>query len=283
MNKMVLTVLICALAVFSAMGQCSEAEVKALEKFDRDWGAASQNADRTALNAVYANDYRNITGNETKSIAIDNAIEQANRDKAHPEKAAKVSFGHYMITCTPTTATITHRNKVKMPGSDGKWEVAYSRSVHVLEKRNGKWQVVSNAGHGLTDEMTLAYMEMDWIDALKNRNAEWFQNNLAPDYMAASFMTGDVKSKEEAVRDIKTSKMKVDSVKILEMDVNVNGNTGIVTGIGHGVGTAPDGSAFDMKVRFMDTFVKRDGRWMPLASQATPLTAPQETVATKSN
>lgn len=283
MNRIVLATLICALTVSSAVAQCSESDVKALEQFDRDWGAASQNADRTKLTAIYADDYRNVVGNETKASAIDNAVTQANLNKANPAKAAKVSWDHYMITCTPSTATITHRNKIKLPpGADGRSEVQYSRSIHVLEKRNGKWQVVSNAGHPLNDEMILGYLEMDWVDAMTSRNADWFENNLSPEYIAANF-SGELYGKETAVGNIKTTKMRFDKAKILDMDVKVNGSTAIVTGIGHGVGKDENGAPFDMKVRFMDTFIKRDGRWMPLASHTTPLRESQEPVATRSN
>ncbi len=270
--------LVLAFAVVSASAECSEADKAALEKFDRDWGNATQNADRAALNGIYSDDYRNVMGTETKANAIDAAIKQAEWDRANPAKAAKVTFDHYMITCTPNSATITHRNKIVAPAAaGGSPETIYSRSVHVLEKRNGKWQVVSNAGHGLDDNMELGYLQLDWIDAMKNRNAAWYENNLAPDYTAANFMTGELIDKAGVVQDVKTSKMKFDSAKVMEMDIKINGNTAIVTGIGHGVGTDADGKPFDMKVRFMDTFIKRDGKWMPLASQATMLPESRQT------
>ncbi len=284
MYRTVLAALISTLVSLSAAGQCSEAETKALEKFDRDWGTATQNADRNALTAIYADDYRAIPTMENKMTAIDNAISQANRDKANPSKAAKVSYDNYMITCTPTTATITHRNKVWEPADmNGPETTLYTRSVHVLEKRNGKWQVVSNAGHGLDDSMTLGYMQADWVDAMKNGNAKWFEENVAPDYTAASFTNREVFDKEATVRDLQTSKTKFDSAKILGMDININGSTAIVTGTGHGVGTDGSGMKFDNKVRFMNTFVKREGKWIPLASQVMLLPESQAPVATRTN
>jgi ketosteroid isomerase-like protein len=278
MKSIITFILLTAFAAISISAQCSDADKKALEKFDRDWGVASRNADRAALNAIYADDYRDIPTMEAKASAIDNAIATAERDKANPANASKVTYDHYMITCTPNTATITHRNKVWDPaGINGPEETYYTRSVHVLEKRNGKWQVVSNAGHGLDDYMELGYMQLDWVDAMKSRNVDWFANNLAPDYTAVSFVTGGVYDKETALSDMKTSKTRFDSAEILDMDIKINGDTAIVTGIGHGAGTGGDGVPFNMKVRFMDTFVKRDGKWMPLASHTTPLPETQQT------
>jgi ketosteroid isomerase-like protein len=115
--------------------------------------------------------------------------------------------------------------------------------------------------------MELAYLQMDWVDAMKNRNAGWFEKNLAPDYTTTNFRTGNIVDKAGAVEDVKTNNVKFDSARILDMDIKVNGNTAIVTGVGHGVGTGADGKPFDNKVRFMDTFVRRNGRWVPLASQ----------------
>ena len=268
MRNIITIILVLAFAALSVSAECSESDRKALEKFDKDWGSASQNGDRTALNAIYADDYRNIFGTETKAVAINNAIAQADRDKANPGKAAKITYGHYMITCTPNSATITHRNTIWVPaGTNGGPETLYSRSVHVLEKRNGRWQVVTNAGHGLDDQMELGYLQMDWIDAMKDRNATWYEKNLAPDYITANFMTGDVLDKKGAVEFIRTNKTKFDSAEILDMDIRVNGNTAVITGVGHGVGTDPNGERFERKVRFMDTVVKRDGKWMPIASQ----------------
>jgi len=40
-------------------------------------------------------------------------------------------------------------------------EIQLAAKLQHLEKRGGRWQVVSNAGHGLDDQATLAYMERD--------------------------------------------------------------------------------------------------------------------------
>ena len=49
----------------------------------------------------------------------------------------------------------------------------------------------------------------------------------------------------------------------------MEGNTGIVTGVNHVKGRDEKGAAFDRWVRFTDTFVKRDGRWLVWATQGT--------------
>jgi len=59
-----------------------------------------------------------------------------------------VTPDHYVITCTPLTATITHRNSFIDPSTK---LPAYSRSVHFLEKQGNSWKAVSNTGAALTD------------------------------------------------------------------------------------------------------------------------------------
>ena len=55
------------------------------------------------------------------------------------------------------------------------------------------------------------------------------------------------------------------------MDVRLEGNTGIITGVYHLKGRDEKGQALDRRIRFTDVYVKRDGRWLVLASQGTPI------------
>ena len=57
------------------------------------------------------------------------------------------------------------------------------------------------------------------------------------------------------------------------MNVNVNGNNAVVTGVYHTKGKDAQGMAYDRKVRYIDTWVKRDGTWQIWTSQGTPMPA----------
>ena len=53
------------------------------------------------------------------------------------------------------------------------------------------------------------------------------------------------------------------------MKVVMHGNnTGIVTGVWTGTGTDGAGNAVDGRERWADTWVKRDGKWLCVASAA---------------
>ena len=250
--------------------QCSEADRKALEQFDRTWGDATTRGERTALQRIIADDYTGatLTGTVGKASTIDGAVRTAERNRANPQAAPKTTYDNYIITCTANSATVTHRNATtSMAG--GREQTTYSRSVHVLEKRSGGWQVVGNAGHALDDAAVLLYLETDWNQAYKNRNTDWFERNYAHDATEVDSRTGVLSGKADAIATVKADKMVVESLELSELGVRVDGNMAIVTGVNHIKGRDEKGGAVDARIRFTDTFVKRDGRWMVWATQGT--------------
>ncbi len=148
MRSTILLITIILATAFSAAAECSDADKKALAAFDTAWGKAGESGDKTALMSFYADEYVGFPGMQGKHAAIEATMDTFARNKANPAGADKVTYDHYIVSCTPMTATVTHRNTVWTPhGAGGKPETFYTRSVHFLEKRGGNWQVVSNAGN----------------------------------------------------------------------------------------------------------------------------------------
>lgn len=255
-----------------AFGQCSPADKKALEAFDHAWGTATLAGDRAALENIYANDYTGLPGMQGKATAIDNAVRAAERNKANPANADKTTYDHYLISCTANSATITHRNTVWTPvGAGGKPETFYSRSVHILEKRGGKWQVVSNAGSGLDDYDVIWYLEQDYNDAIAKQDRSWFEKNYAADFTSISGSSGRLMDKAEDIADTVDSGAKMELAETTNMNIRIDGRTAIVTGVFRTKGTDAKGAAFDRKIRYTDVWIKRDGRWQAWSSQGTPM------------
>jgi ketosteroid isomerase-like protein len=253
-----------------AFGQCSEADKQKLMALDKAWGEASQRGERAFLQNAYADDYMNPapTGTLTKAQAIENAVRAAEQRKANPQAADGVAHDLYVITCTPNTATITHRNVVTTK-VDGRERHFYTRSAHFLEKRGGEWKVVSDAGGPLGDEGQLLYLEMAWAEADQKGDLAWFERNLADNFSGISSRTGKLTTKAEEIADIKNRKDVFTSVAASDMEVRVEGNTGVVTGVYHMKGRDERGQPVDRRIRYTDVYVKRDGRWLALASQGT--------------
>ncbi len=271
MNRMLpaLVFLVVATAK-SGFAQCTEADKAALEAFDKSWSEAGLRGDRAALETFYAANFvaHNPGGPVDRATTLANTIRTAEQNRATPQPVTV--FDHYMITCTPVTATITHRNTTPAAaGSNG--APVYSRSVHFLEKRGNRWQVVSTAGHALGDAAVLAYMELDWNAASKRRDVSWTENNYAPFATEVSSRTGALETKAQTVESMKADKSVVETLDLSDLATRVEGNTAVVTGVNHVKGRDAAGKAFDRRVRFTDTFIKQDGQWKVWATQGTPI------------
>lgn len=255
--------------------QCSDADRRALQAFDTSWGEATTSGNRSALMAMFADDYYGFTasGSQGKTAAIDAAVLAAERARSNPLPAPNVTMDGYNIACTPTTATITHRNTVTAM-VDGKERISYSRSVHFLEKRGGAWRVVSNAGHALDDAGMLAYMEQDWNNAVLNRDFGWMERSYASDATEVSSRTGALETKSQLIASARADRTTLSALNLSDLSVRVEGNTAIVTGVNHVLGRTAEGRAIDERVRFTDVFIKRDGRWQIWATQGTKISPP---------
>lgn len=263
-----ITILIMTTAAF-AFGQCSDTDKKALETFDLAWEAAGQRGDRAYLESTFADDFVALPAMTGKTQTIDNILRRAERSKANPQTADTVISDNYIISCTPTTATITHRLLVTINNSAGREETFYNRSVHVLEKRDGRWQAVTNANHEISDYAILDYMKRDWNNALIKRDAAWFERNFTADASEVDGKAGAISGRAKIIAKMKADKSAVESAELSEMDVRIEGGTAVVTGVNRFKGRDEKNQPFDIRVRFTDTFVKRDGRWQIWATHGT--------------
>ena len=260
------TVLLSPVAARPLLAECSPADRAALEAFDKSWGDATVSGDRARMAPFVSDNFMavNVTGTVDRQASFVNAERAAQESKANPAPVATPD--RYVITCTALTATITHRNTVidaatRLP--------SYSRSVHFLEKQGNTWKAVSNTGYALSDQQQLLYMEQDWNDAAMKHDAAWTERNYASFASDVSSRTGSIESKSEAVASTRSDKLVYDALDLSEVTARVEGDAAVVTGINHVRGKDAQGKAFDRRVRFTDTFIKRDGRWQVWATQGT--------------
>ncbi len=53
------------------------------------------------------------------------------------------------------------------------------------------------------------------------------------------------------------------------MNIRIDGNHAVITGVFRLKGKDEKGAAYDRKIRYTDTWIKRDGRWQAWSSQGT--------------
>ena len=248
------------------LGQCTQADRTALEAFDKSWGDATDSGDRARLAPYLADNYMEIGITRTwdKQAMLASAEQAARQNKTNA--APVISPDRYVITCTPITATIAHRFTSVDPTTKA---VSYGRAVHFLEKSGDTWKVVSGAGHPLSDQQVLLYMEGEWNDATAKHDGDWAERNYAPFATDVSSRTGAIETKAEAVASTRADKSTYDVMELSDIGVHIEGDVAVVTGVNHLRGKNADGKAVDRRVRFTDTFIKRDGRWQVWATQGT--------------
>jgi ketosteroid isomerase-like protein len=272
MKRILAVIFFMMTAATFASGQCSDADRQRLEAWDKALGEAGRSGDRTFLQNAYADDFRALSpGGDmlTKAQTVENAVRNSERNKANPQAAPSNKYDFYDITCTPNTATISHRTATTTVQPGGKEQTNYSRSLHFLEKRGGNWVMVSTTGHALGEGAQLLYMQREWTDASKSQDWAWFERNFADDFTFVSAGTGARQTKAEAIAGFKSSKASYDSMELSDMNSRVEGDMAVVTGILHIKGRDEKGQPLDYSFRFTDTAVKRDGRWQLLTSQGT--------------
>ena len=119
------------------------------------------------------------------------------------------------------------------------------------------------------DKQKLMAFDKAWGEAGQRGDAAWFERNFADDFYSISTMTGKLNSKAEEVAEFKNRKDVIASAVASDMDVRVEGSTGIVTGVYRLTGRDEKGQPMDRRIRYTDVYVKRDGRWLVIASQGT--------------
>jgi len=130
---------------------------------------------------------------------------------------------------------------------------------------------MTDFGRAADDKDALLQLEQGWNLALKNKDVSWFEQNLADDVTDTSSGSGVLHSKADDIAALKNDKTVYGSLELSDLQIRIEGNAAIVTGVNHLKGKDESGEAFDLKLAFTDTYIKRNGRWLVWASQHTRL------------
>ncbi len=112
----------------------------------------------------------------------------------------------------------------------------------------------------------LISLERAWADAVVKRDVAALER-IEAEEMVSTDPEGTVRTKAQDLANVKGDTNKIESFTVDDMKVQTHGETAVVTGRATIKGQAPGLPAGVF--RFTDTFVKRDGRWQCVATQAT--------------
>lgn len=245
--------LIAASLSVNVFAECSAADRDALIAADQAWGAAGEKGDKDAMMGIISPDFTGfgLVSTQNRAAMLENV---APAQGGGPKATADM----YMVSCVGDTATMTHRVELRNE-DNGRVTLDFRRSVHVLQKKGGKWQVISNVSHPISDGAWLMYAEQSRVNAIVNKDTAFFQSMLADNYVSIN-PAGRPSGKADILEALAQGRVPA-SIEIVSMDANVTGATGTVNSIEIVKGTNAEGQAWENRLNVITVFNRMGGNW----------------------
>ena len=119
----------------------------------------------------------------------------------------------------------------------------------------------------MNDEQYLRQIDREWNEAYPNRNIETLNRIIADDWKCIDG-AGQMISKQQLLERVAASPNPFDSHKFDEFSLRIFGDTAIITGRVFGNGRNKGGD-FSLEQRYTRVYVKRDDKWLAIATQVT--------------
>ena len=127
-----------------------------------------------------------------------------------------------------------------------------------------------------TDEKTkveLLSLERKWLDAEFALDTAYISTLIDTSFIDIS---ETIHNKQQALKgmyngmaDRRKDSVMLDSLKFEDVVVNLYENTAVIALITHSWSHKPNGSSVEVRMRFYDVWIKRNGNWQAVASQGT--------------
>lgn len=119
------------------------------------------------------------------------------------------------------------------------------------------------------DQEIIRKLSYEWIYAANQKNTVWFDSVLADEYRMIH-SKGTIHTKEQEIQEVKADTSQTDLDRLNDLTVRMYGTTAIVTSIEHLKGVSGN-IPFDLKYFYTDVYIKRNGKWRVVITQATRL------------
>ena len=129
--------------------------------------------------------------------------------------------------------------------------------------------LVPQASDGRTehDFHELCSLVKVWNEAIARKDVEILRRLWAADFVAIG-LDGTPSTRDEDLEAISSPYLEIKSLAVDDVDVRVYGDAAVVTGRAQAAGTF-ESADISGAFRFMNVFVRRNGSWVAVASQAT--------------
>ena len=120
------------------------------------------------------------------------------------------------------------------------------------------------------DKAELAALQQTLAKAWLSGDRATVEQVIAPEWKSTG-PDGSTSDRDSVMTQVFETRMHtIRSLEITDVQPRVFGDAAVVTGRTHGTGDF-GGAAYDVVIRFTDTFVRRDGRWQAVASHSSLL------------
>lgn len=133
-------------------------------------------------------------------------------------------------------------------------------------------------GDEIAEEEVLA-IEREIMTAIRRKDAVALEPMLAADFCYRTHFGAET-DKAGFLQSVTSTPFEILSLRGEELNVNVYGDTAVLTGVQIAEARPPEGEQEESVVAFTDVFVKRDGRWLMALAYGVELPSELETVTT---
>ena len=130
------------------------------------------------------------------------------------------------------------------------------------------------SGNGRPDKEIL-FLERQRFDAMIKQDSMLLKQILADD-LQYTHSNGQTDTKAAFLNTLFSGKTVYRSIRTEGVQVRDYGNTTVVTGLAN-VNVVTEGKEKDLRLRYTDVYVKRNGRWQMVAWQSTRILPPEST------
>jgi ketosteroid isomerase-like protein len=246
-------------------------DVAAIKALSATYSAAASAGDASAcVSGFYADGAVRLDCNAPIRIGKDaiQASLQPYFDQYNHRETDAVEEVHVVGDLAFARGTYSTKAAPKVPGGaviedQGKWVTAYRLQPGgawraVVDIWNSDLPVVQTLTLASADELALVQIERDWAAAWLKQDATTLEGILADGFVEN--WRGEVSTKAQLLANMKAGIYKVESCENSDMRVVVFGDHAVVNGLNREKQTlrGKDAGGAD---RWMDTFIKQDGRW----------------------
>lgn len=269
MKRTILTLAITLIAATFVFGQ-SKDEQEIRKTLNTIADALVKNDVATLAN-YYADNYTFINGNGEM-------VNKTQRlERAKNARFQTFSYGDLNIRQMGNTAVVLARPTQTIKLESGEIQNLQDRATLTMAKMNGRWQIVAiqtspdnpATGNLAETEKQIGELMTNWGNALGRRDAATVEKILPADLMIVSPDGKMTATRAEYLEVVKSFSSDATVTGKSEKTI-ISGDTAVQTGT---YSVTPKASgAKTMNYRYTATFVRRNGRWMPIAFNSRAVT-----------